>query len=164
MKHLMDLFEAELRELYDAEHRILEALETLAKVTTDSDAKKVFAQHLEESRRHVARLTEVFRHLDVPPTRDRCHAIAGLFDSHARLIAQEPAPRVLDLARIMTAIRAERYEISTYEALSDMAVQLNLGEVAELLDENLEDEEAALEQLVGVRQTFDVSEIAASRM
>jgi ferritin-like metal-binding protein YciE len=45
------------------------------------------------------------------------------------------------------AMKTERYEITAYESLIHMAGQLGLEEVKKLLEQNLEEEEAALAKL-----------------
>lgn len=52
MKNLKELFEHQLKDLYSAESQLIEALPKMAKNTTNSDLKKAFEEHLEETKGH----------------------------------------------------------------------------------------------------------------
>jgi ferritin-like metal-binding protein YciE len=57
---LSDIFEDELRDVYDAEKQILKALPKVIKAVTSETLRDALSRHLEETRGHVERLDEVF--------------------------------------------------------------------------------------------------------
>ena len=64
MKTLEDLFLDELKDLFDAEKRLVKALPKMAKGAESEELREAIESHLEETKNHVARLEEVFGHLD----------------------------------------------------------------------------------------------------
>jgi ferritin-like metal-binding protein YciE len=52
----------------------------------------------------------------------------------------------------------ERYEITAYETLIDMAEKLGMTDVVELLEQTLQEEEMALNKLKTIASEFDVAE------
>src|SRR5690242_5434318 len=69
---LKELYVDELRELYDAENRLVKALPKLAKAAESDDLREGFEQHLEQTKEHVERLEEIFEALDEKPTGKKC--------------------------------------------------------------------------------------------
>ena len=55
----------ELKDLYDAEKQLVKALPKIAKAASSSELKDAINSHLEETKGHVERLTEVFAALGV---------------------------------------------------------------------------------------------------
>jgi ferritin-like metal-binding protein YciE len=60
---LDDLFELELRELYDEERRLVDALPKLAHDSASERLRKAFEEHLLQTNSHVRSLEECFRDL-----------------------------------------------------------------------------------------------------
>jgi ferritin-like metal-binding protein YciE len=56
------------------------------------------------------------------------------------------------------AQKVERYEITAYEGLIDMAEKLGMTEVVDLLEQNLQEEEMTLNRLKAIASEFDVAE------
>jgi len=74
-----------------------------------------------------------------------CKGIRGLLDEGEDVIAEGEGkdPASADLALIAAAQRIEHYEISAYGTARTLAGQAGLPEVAELLRQNLSEEEVA---------------------
>ena len=66
MEHqaLQQLYIDELKDLYDAENRLVKALPKLAKAATSQKLRSGFEEHLEQTRGHVDRLEEIFDAID----------------------------------------------------------------------------------------------------
>ena len=56
---LRDLFVDELRDIYDAEHRITKALPKMRKAAGSDELQEAFDMHLQETEGHIARLEQV---------------------------------------------------------------------------------------------------------
>ena len=82
MRTLIELFIHELRDLYDAEHQVVDALPKMAEAAESDDLRAAFEEHLGQSRTHIERLERAFKHLDRKPTRKTC--------AHLRMCSVRP--------------------------------------------------------------------------
>jgi ferritin-like metal-binding protein YciE len=143
-----DLFLHELGDLLYVEKTLVKTLPKLAGEATDEKLRAGFEKHLDETRRHVANLEEVFELLDEPAKAERCLGIDGITQEHDEFMREEsPSPDVCDLFLAGAGARAEHYEIASYTGLVTMAKALGERECATLLEKNLKQEEAALRKL-----------------
>ena len=55
-QRLENLFLDELADMYDAEHRLIQTLPKLAKITTDDELREAFESHQVETEGHVMKL------------------------------------------------------------------------------------------------------------
>jgi ferritin-like metal-binding protein YciE len=148
-----ELFMAELKDLYDAEHQLVEALPKLSEAATDPDLKKAFDSHLVETRGQVARLERVFRECEEPPKREKCDGMKGLIKEGEKAIDDVEDPDLLDAALIAAAQKVEHYEISAYGTLITWARDSGWDTEAGLLEESLEEEKAADQKLSDIAES-----------
>jgi len=59
--NLEDLFWDQVKDIYDAEKRLTDALPKMADAANDPVLKSAFREHLEQTRQHVQRLEQIFR-------------------------------------------------------------------------------------------------------
>jgi ferritin-like metal-binding protein YciE len=59
-----DLFEHELRDVYDAEKKLVRALESMASKVTDGTLSSSISEHRTTTQQQVKRLEQVFKLLD----------------------------------------------------------------------------------------------------
>jgi len=145
---LEDLFVEQLKDVYDAEQRLVEALPKMADAAHSSSLKNAFIAHLEETRNHVTRLEEVFNSIGVEPERQTCQAMKGLVSEGSEMIDSKGSnPAVKDAGLIAAAQRVEHYEMAAYGTARTFAEQLGLSQAADLLQSTLDEEEAADEKL-----------------
>jgi ferritin-like metal-binding protein YciE len=142
-----DLFVHTLRDIYYAEKQIVKALPSMIEKATDENLKQGFTDHLEETRTHVTRLEEVFQLLDTTAKTVSCPAIDGILKEASEIASDVADKEVLDAALIMAAQAVEHYEITRYGTLIAWARQLGRDDCAALLEETLEEEKTADEQL-----------------
>lgn len=143
-----ELFLHELGDLLYAENLLVKALPKMAEEAEDADLSGGFEQHLEETREHVKVLEQVFRSIGETPKAEKCPGIEGIKKEHDAFFADhDTAPEIADLFLAGSGARAEHYEIAAYSGLITMANALGEPEAAELLQKNLDQEEAALEKL-----------------
>ena len=71
----------------------------------------------------------------------------GLIEEAKDLLEEDSDPRVLDAALICAAQRVEHYEIAGYGCVRSLAQQLGMTELAEELQETLDEEKKANEKL-----------------
>jgi Mn-containing catalase len=104
-----------------------------------------FAQHLEETQEHLARLKEAMQALDATAKAKPCKGMAGLLEEGEEVISEgeEKEPEAADLGLIAAAQKVEHYEISAYKTARTLAVQIGRQDLAFLLSTTLGEEETA---------------------
>jgi ferritin-like metal-binding protein YciE len=155
MNTLSELFDHELKDLYYAEHQLVEALQTLADESSDDEIKKAFQSHRKETQGHIKRLDQVFKSLGEKPKSETCPGIDGLLKEKKAFAKEKPSDEILDFYNLGAAQKTERYEITAYEALIEMAEALGRPEFVTQLEANLQEEEAALQKLKGLADAVD---------
>jgi ferritin-like metal-binding protein YciE len=158
MQTIEELFEHELKDIYSAEHSLLDALEQMAAESADRDVKKAYTQHRKETQGQIKRLEKVFKRLGRKPKAETCPGIEGLIKEKKAFMREKPSDELLEFFNIGAAQKTERYEITAYETLIDMADKLGMTDVVELLEQTLLEEEAALNTLKMLASEFDVAE------
>ena len=73
--------------------------------------------------------------------------IQGLIREKRLLMREKPTPELLEFFNVGAGQKVERYEITAYENLIDMADKLGISDAVELLEQSLLEEEAALGRL-----------------
>jgi ferritin-like metal-binding protein YciE len=158
METIEELFEHELKDMYSGETSLLDALEQMAGESSDRDIKKAFTQHRKETQGQIKRLEKVFKMLGQKAEAETCAGIEGLIKEKKLFMREKPSPELLEFFNIGAAQKTERYEITSYENLIDMADKLGLSDAVELLEQNLQEEEATLNKLKAIASEFDVAE------
>ena len=161
MKTLEDLFLDELKDLFDAEKRLVKALPKMAKAADSDELREAIESHLEETTKHVARLEEAFGHLDKAAKGKTCKAMVGLLEEGSDLMAEDASPAVLDAGLICAAQKVEHYEIASYGTLRTWSELLGYEQITTLLDETLAEEKAADEKLTEIAGKLNVEAEAA---
>ena len=153
-----DLFTHQLKDVYDAEHQLTEALPKMADAATSSDLKNAFNTHLMETREQIKRLDQVFQLLGKNPERETCPAMKGLVKEGQETISASGDPQVKDAALIASAQRAEHYEIAAYGTLRTLAQTVGRQDVASLLQQTLDEEGNADKKLTRIAESHVNSE------
>jgi len=135
------LFVDQLRDLYDAEQRLVAALPLMAEAAHDPALKGAFQQHLKETQGHVNRLERVFQEVGQPAKAKTCAAMKGLVKEGQEVIDAGGDPDVKDAALIAAAQRVEHYEISAYGTARAFARRLGKQQAVQLLQQTLQEEE-----------------------
>jgi ferritin-like metal-binding protein YciE len=138
-----DLFTHELRDVYDAENQILDALPLMADAAAAPELKQAFTTHLQETQVHAQRLEDVFRRLGQDAKRVTCPAMKGLIKEGNEAISASGDARVKDAALIAAAQRVEHYEIAAYGTARTLASEAGREHAADLFDQTLDEEKEA---------------------
>jgi len=147
IKNLNELFLHELKDVYDAEQQLVEALPRMAESATDPELAEAFRDHLSETEGHVNRLEQVFAAMGEEPEAETCEGMKGLLEEGNELLAEDAEPTVKDAALISAAQRVEHYEIAAYGTLRIWAATMGMDEVLQLLADTLEEEKTADQKL-----------------
>jgi ferritin-like metal-binding protein YciE len=151
--NLHDLLVHELKDLYDAEQRLTEALPEMAEAAHDPQLQQAFTQHLGQTRMHVDRLEQVFRQLNEEPERETCPAMKGLIKEGEEIISADGDPATLDAGLIAAAQKVEHYEIASYGSVRSHAQRLGYSDAAQTLQMTLDEEGAADKLLTKIAES-----------
>lgn len=158
---LEDLFWDQIKDLYDAEHRILDALPKMAEAASSEHLRNAFVTHEKETRQQVERLDSIFRLGNKEPERETCQAAKGLIAEGSDVISSKGNPDVRDAGLIAAAQRVEHYEMAGYGTARNLAERIGLHKAAELLQATL-DEEGATDKKLTALATSEVNVAAAT--
>jgi ferritin-like metal-binding protein YciE len=161
MNTLKDLFEDELRDVYDAEKRVLKSLPRMAKAVSNEQLREALTTHVEETRGQIERLEQVFASIDAKPRGKRCMGMEGILSEGAALMEEDGEESVLDAGFIAASQRVEHYEITAYGTLMAWAKVLGLDEALQLLQENEQEEKAADQKLSQIAESIVNQQAAA---
>lgn len=150
---LQDLLVDELKDLYSAENQLLKALPKMAKAAANEDLKTAFEEHLEETKGQVKRLEAIFEQLGGSPKGKKCKAMEGLIEEGSEIINAEGEESVKDAALICGAQKVEHYEMAGYGCARTFATLLGLDDVANLLQETLDEEGKADQKLTELAES-----------
>jgi ferritin-like metal-binding protein YciE len=158
MEHneLKDLYIDQLRDLYDAENKLVKALPKLAKAANSDKLRSGFEEHLEQTRGHVERLEEIFEALGDKPTGNKCAGMAGLVKEGEEIMDEDFSEQAMDAALISAAQRVEHYEIAAYGCVSAWAELLGESEANALLEKTLEEEKETEQKLTELSKEINV--------
>jgi ferritin-like metal-binding protein YciE len=153
LESLRELLIDELKDLYSAENQLVKALPKMAKAAASPELKAAFEEHLEETKGQVDRLVTIFEQLEGSPKGKKCKAMEGLIEEGSEVIDAEGEDSVKDAALICAAQKVEHYEMAGYGCARTFATLLGLDEVADLLQETLDEEGNADKKLTEIAET-----------
>ena len=154
LNSLRDLYVSELKDLYDAENRILKALPKMAEAASSPDLRGAFEHHLQQTRRHAERLEQILRGLNESPKGQKCKGIEGIIDEGEDLISKDAPASVCDAALISAAQRVEHYEIAAYGTVRTYARRLGFEDQADLLNQTLQEEGETDKKLTNLAESY----------
>ena len=140
LENLQGLYLDELKDIYDAEHQIIEALPKMEQAASDPELKDAFRTHLQETKQQVARLEQIFEHLEETPERKTCKGMKGLLAEGEEYMKARGDADTIDASLISAAQRVEHYEIAVYGTLRAYAECLDQEVHISLLQATLDEE------------------------
>ncbi len=150
--NLEKLWMDELKDLYDAEKQITEALPKMASKTETPELRQAFENHLRQTEQHIQRLEETFEELDMGSPRKKCKGMQGLLTEGEEMMKEITDPMTRDAALIAAAQKVEHYEMAGYGAVISYAKQLNYEDIADKLHQTLDEEKQADEKLTQIAE------------
>lgn len=160
-KSLHDAFVDEVRDTYHAERQLTKALPKMAKAASSGELKAAFTDHLEETEGQIERLVQVFELLDEKVRGKHCDGMAGIIDEGSSVMDEDFDAATMDAALIASGQRVEHYEMAAYGTLVAWANALGHTDVAELLQQTLDEEKAADQKLSALAES-GLNEAAAA--
>ena len=161
LDNLQHLFIKELRDLYDAENQITEALPKLIDATHHSELKSALQHHLQVTKQQISRLDQIFQKLNQKPTGETCKGMKGVIKEGDEVVSAGGDPSTVDAGIISAAQRVEHYEMAGYGTVRTYAQLLGYQDMARLLQQTLNEEEEADKKLTQIAQSVNVEAKAA---
>ena len=138
---LEKFFHDQLRDIYWAEKALLKALPKMQKNATTEELKQAFEDHTAVTEEQARRLEQVFEIMGKKAQAKKCEAMEGLIAESEEIVENtEDDTMTRDVALIMAAQKVEHYEIATYGGLVQLAHTMNMTEIAEILEQTLQEE------------------------
>jgi len=153
IKTLDDLFEHQLQDIYYAEQQISKALPKMISKATDTDLRRGFEKHLNETEGQIKRLERVFEMRGHKPKAVDCPAIDGIIKEANETAGEISDKDVLDAALIASAQAVEHYEITKYGTLIAWAKRLGRDDCASVLQQTLDEERATDQRLTAMAES-----------
>ena len=153
-----ELFEHELKDIYGAEQSLLDALQQMADESPDREIKKGFLQHRKETQGQIKRIEKIFKSMGQKAEAETCAGVEGLIKEKKLFMREKPSQELVEFYNIGAAQKVERYEITAYESLIDMAEKLGMSDAVELLEQTLQEEESTLNKLKAIASEFEVTD------
>ncbi len=161
LENLQQLYVKELRDLYDAENQITEALPKLIDAAHNPELKQALQQHLSVTKTQISRLDRIFQTLGEKPTGETCKGMKGVIKEGDEIVSAGGDPSTVDAGIISAAQRVEHYEMAGYGTVRTYAKLLGQQQQASLLQQTLDEEAEADNKLSQIANTVNVEAKAA---
>jgi ferritin-like metal-binding protein YciE len=143
VQSLPELLIHELGDLLFAERAITKALPKMIREVSGPDMKARLEQHLTETQQQIGNLERAFAALGERAKAEPCPGILGIIREHDEFKSEEePSKPILEAFDLGSGLRVEHYEIAAYRTAIAIARNLGIQDVIDLLQANLEQEEA----------------------
>jgi ferritin-like metal-binding protein YciE len=140
LESMQDLYLHELKDIYNAEKQILQALPKMAEKATHTELRQAFEEHHRVTEEQVRRLDTIFDNLGQSAGGKKCKGMEGLIEEGEEILEEDADPDVRDAALIAAAQRIEHYEIAAYGTARTYAQQLGFDNHVDLLQRTLDEE------------------------
>lgn len=154
IKNLRELFEIELRYAYDCERKLADkGIPSMIEAASSPELRTALEHHLQETRRQVTRLENIFSSCGFKAT-TKDNDVIDEMTSAAKDSAGNIDPSALrDAALVVNGNQVEHYEMAVYGSLVAFARQLGLQDAVTLLQETLAEEKAADAKLTQIGES-----------
>ena len=175
MNDLRDLLRHDIKDLYSCEQQIIDAMPAMIDASHNPALRQALRDHLDVTRNQLSRLDQVHQLIgntardkdtnifsELFGNSNKCKGMEGIIDEAQKMLSKDMSPDVMDAAIAAGAQKIEHYEICGYGTARTYAQQLGLTQVAQLLEQTLDEEHEADERLTalavgGLNQQAQVS-------
>lgn len=137
---LREVYIDQLKDLYDAEHRLIKALPKMAKAADSQELRSGIEAHLQQTKGHAERLEQIFESMGEQAKAKKCKGIEGIITEGSEVLGEDFDGPAKDAAIIASAQRVEHYEIAAYGSVRSFAEELGETKAASLLQQTLNEE------------------------
>ncbi len=146
-----EIFSFKLDSALKMEHDVLKLLDELQEKTQRNELRQLFSEHADETRQHIVNIERSFELLGEKPDDSPSPVTKGLH-AEGKATMKKTDNSIIDAVILSGAIETEHFEIAVYEVLVTNAEARGAPEVAALLQQNLEQEHAALDKVKSAAQ------------
>ncbi|MBN8864037.1 MAG: DUF892 family protein [Sphingobacteriales bacterium] len=148
-------FISQLQDMYGAENKLLDTLNEIAGYCTSEELEDAVMDHRKQTERQVKRIEKIFSMVGREATEKKCAVMEALVAEAKEIIEMTPEDSATRDAAIIIALqKTAHYEIATYGGLLELALTMELGQAAALLDKTLKEEEEADRELTYIAESF----------
>lgn len=113
----------------------------MQKAATTEQLQQAIEEHIAVTEEQVNRVEQAFEILGRKPQAKKCEGMEGLIKEGESVIEEtEDGSMTRDAGLIISAQKVEHYEICAYGGMVSLANTLGLDEIADLLNQTLEEE------------------------
>ncbi|CAA9493029.1 MAG: Stress response diiron-containing protein YciF [uncultured Segetibacter sp.] len=174
MNDLKALLRHCVQELYSAEEQIIESMPAMITKAQNPALKQALEQHLRVTENQRERIDQVRQMLGADEESvtkysgilsnlfgagSKCKGMEGLIDEGQKMMAENLSPVVMDAVIVAGNQKIEHYEIAAYGTARTYAQQLGLTQVAQLLQQTL-DEEYRADEILTALAVSDINQNA----
>ena len=143
---LQEKYLTELSHIHDSEHRFVAVQQEMLAQATDPTLKAGLEKHIDQTQQQIENIHQVYELLGVEPERQECGICSGLIaNAQSGLKSGNKALRDCFIGGAATMV--EHYEIGVYRGLINGAHLMGQEQVAQLLRQNLQQEEQTAQAL-----------------
>jgi ferritin-like metal-binding protein YciE len=147
-----DLFYNRLCDIYDAEKQLSQILPTMAESAQSDELRSLLNDESKSIDMQLSRLDSAFRTLGVDHDSVISKGMRGIVEEAEEIIEEDGDPSVKDAAIIAIAQEMKHYEMAAYGSVRSWAKDLDLPDVAKLLQDSLDDEGDSDKKLTGIAE------------
>lgn len=156
------LFSYAIKILYDSELRLAAEFPKWSQAATTPQLSATFTAHAEETKLQIARLEKIFTLLGRAPARETCATTKSLINDVDAIVNATGDDEVRDAALIAAAQAIEHHEIAKYGTARAWANHLQRHDLANLLQQSLDEEGRADKALTAIAESSVNAEAAHS--
>lgn len=131
----------EVGDIYDAEHRFLEAQQQMLEQASDQTLKTMIQEHIGETEGQIQNIERLYEMMGQKPKRVKCHAAAGLVEEGRKTMEEAQGPALRDCVIAAAQAKVEHYEVASYRTLLMGAEGMGKADAVKLIKQNLKQEE-----------------------
>jgi ferritin-like metal-binding protein YciE len=161
LENLQNLFVEQLRDLYDGEKQITKALPKLIEKANNPELKDALQEHLDVINEQIKRLEQISHILGEKASGETCKGMKGVLAEGDSVVGDAEDNSVRDASIIASAQRVEHYEIAGYGTVRTYAKLLGKNDIANLLEQTLQEEKEADQTLSEIAESVNVEAKAA---
>lgn len=161
MQDLQDLYVHKLQDIYSAEQQGLQAMQQSVEMIQTPELKQGMMMHIDQTQGQIQRLEQIFQKLGEQPGGETCEAMQGLVREAQKMMQEDASPEVLEAGLVACQQAMEHYEIAGYGTARTYAQLLGDQDAVGLLEQTLQEEKMADEQLTQMAQQINVEAMNA---
>src|SRR3712207_934166 len=147
-----ELLVDQLKDAYSAEKQALRLMQRTLRKVSDETLKEGIQMHIEQTNTQIERVEQALEAMGGKPGRKVCEAMRGLVEEAQHEAEEHDKGPILDIVIVAGMQRIEHYEIAAYGTSVAIAKALGESQVAQLLEQTLQEEKETDLKLTEVTQ------------